>query len=132
MCSFFSLFVNILFEKLEVNCCLCYVMFLDTQSNLLKCLQIFYNALHLPYLISIFFEIKKKKQIQFFYLKLFIYLFITHMLDTTKKESTSEDHMPSQKFKYCRKRLLARAYGPRRPSYLHLSLKEILRPYLRK
>ena len=23
--------------------------------------------------------------------------------------------MPSQKFKYCRKRLLARAYGPRRP-----------------
>ena len=48
------------------------------------------------------------------------------------KESTSEDHMPSQKFKYRRKRLLARAYGPRRPSYLHLSLKEILRPYLRK
>ena len=26
--------------------------------------------------------------------------------------------MPSPKFKYCRKRLLARAYGPRRPSYV--------------
>ena len=32
---------------------------------------------------------------------------------TTKKESISKDHMPSQKFKYRRKRLLARAYGPR-------------------
>ena len=52
--------------------------------------------------------------------------------NTTRKESTSEDHMPSQKFKYRRKRLLARAYGPRRPLYLHLSLKEILRPYPRK
>ena len=51
---------------------------------------------------------------------------------TTRKESTSKDHMPSQKFKYRRKRLLVMAYGPRRPSYLHLSLKEILRPYLRK
>ena len=45
---------------------------------------------------------------------------------TTRKESTSKDHMPSQKFKYRRKRLLVMAYGPRRPSYLHLSLKEIL------
>ena len=51
---------------------------------------------------------------------------------TTRKESTSKDHMPSQKFKYRRKRLLVMAYGPRRPSYLHLSLKEILWPYLRK
>ena len=51
---------------------------------------------------------------------------------TTRKESTSEDKMPSQKFKYRRKRLLARTYGPRRPSYLFLLLKEILRPYLHK
>ena len=29
----------------------------------------------------------------------------------TRKESTSEGKMPSQKFKYCRKKLLARAYG---------------------
>ena len=52
--------------------------------------------------------------------------------DTTKKESTSEAKMPSQKFKYRRKRLLARAYGPRRPSYLLWLLKEILRLCLRK
>ena len=51
---------------------------------------------------------------------------------TTRKESTSEGKMHPQKFKYNRKRLLARAYGPQRPSYLLLLLKEILRPYLRK
>ena len=50
---------------------------------------------------------------------------------TTKKES-SEGKMPSQKFKYRRKRLLARACDPRRPSYLFLLLNEILRPCLRK
>ena len=52
--------------------------------------------------------------------------------DTTKKESINEVKIPSQKFKYRRKRLLARVYNPRRPSYLLLLLKEILRPYLRK
>ena len=51
---------------------------------------------------------------------------------TTRKESTSEAQIPSQKFKYRRKRLLARVYDPRRPSYLLLLLKDILRPYLRK
>ena len=53
-------------------------------------------------------------------------------ITTTRKESTSEGKMPSQKFKYRRKRLLARVYGPRRPSYLFLLLKEILRPCLHK
>ena len=32
--------------------------------------------------------------------------------NTTRKESTSEGKMPSQKFEYPRKRLLARAYYP--------------------
>ena len=61
----------------------------------------------------------------------FIYLNLSKIF-TTRKESTSEDKIPSQKFKYCRKRLLARAYVPRRPSYLLLLQKEILRPYLCK
>ena len=57
---------------------------------------------------------------------------VEETLYTTKKESTSKGHMPSQKFKYRRKRLLARAYDPRKLSYLLLLLKEILRPYLHK
>ena len=61
----------------------------------------------------------------------FIYLNLSKIF-TTRKESTSEDKIPSQKFKYCRKRLLARAYVPRRPQYLLLLQKEILRPYLCK
>ena len=44
---------------------------------------------------------------------------------TKRKESTSEGKMPSQKFKYRCKMLLARAYGPRRSLYLLLLLKEI-------
>ena len=49
---------------------------------------------------------------------------------TTRRESISDGKMPSQKFKYHRKRLLARACGPWRPLYLLLLLKEILRPCL--
>ena len=79
MCSFFSLFVNILFDKLEVNCCLCYVTFLDTQSNLLKCLQIFYIALHLPYLISIFFKIKKKNKFNFIFKIIYLSIHYSHV-----------------------------------------------------
>ena len=75
MCSFFSLFVNILFDKLEVNC---YVMFLDTQSNFLKCLQIFYIALCLPYLISIFFKMKKKK-FSFIYKIIYLSIHYSHV-----------------------------------------------------
>ena len=59
-------------------------------------------------------------------------LFLNGYGCTTRKESINEDKMPSQKFKYRRKRLLAIAYDPRRPSYLLLFLKEILRPYLHK
>ena len=47
-------------------------------SNCLKYLRIFYVILHLPYLISVFFEIFKKTNSNFC-LKLFIYLFIFHI-----------------------------------------------------
>ena len=57
---------------------------------------------------------------------------LLELSSTERKESTSEGKMHSQKFKYRHKRLLARACGPRRPSYLFLLLKEILRPCLRK
>ena len=59
-------------------------------------------------------------------------LFLNGYGCTTRKESINEDKMPSQKFKYRHKRLLARACSPRRLSYLFLLLKEILRPCLRK
>ena len=59
-------------------------------------------------------------------------LFLNGYGCTTRKESINEDKMPSQKFKYRHKRLLARACSPRRSSYLFLLLKEILRPCLRK
>ena len=49
-------------------------------GNCFKCLQIFYVILHLPYLISVFFEIFKKTN-SVLCLKLFIYLFIFHILD---------------------------------------------------
>ena len=47
-------------------------------------------------------------------------------ISITRKESISEGNIPSQKFKYCGKRLLVRACGPRTPLYLLLLLKEIL------
>ena len=49
-------------------------------DNFFKCLRIFYVILHLPYLISVFFETFKKTN-SILCLKLFIYLFIFHMLD---------------------------------------------------
>ena len=49
-------------------------------SNCFKCLQISDITLHLPYLISIFLKIFKKKN-SILCLKLFIYLFIIQILD---------------------------------------------------
>ena len=49
-------------------------------GNCFKCLRIFYVILHLPYLISVFFDVFKKTN-SILCLKLFIYLFIFHILD---------------------------------------------------
>ena len=54
-------------------------MFLDTQSNSLKCLQIFYIALRLPYLISIFFKMKKKKKFNFIYKIIYLSIHYSHV-----------------------------------------------------
>ena len=49
-------------------------------SNCFQCLRIFYIIFHPLYFISVFLEIFKKTN-SIFCLKLFIYLFIFHMLD---------------------------------------------------
>ena len=48
-----------------------------------KCLRIFYIVFHLLYFINMFFDIFKKTN-SIFSLKLFIYLFIFHMLTLTQ------------------------------------------------
>ena len=124
MCSFFSLFVNILFEKLEVNC---YVMFLDAQSNSLKCLQIFYIALRLPYLISIFFKIKKKNKFNFIYKIIYLSIHYSHV--GLNSESINKIFLFSKKkkistffqfFKYCFDKLLHTVSGL--PIYIYINI----------
>ena len=53
---------------------------LRCMSDCIKCLLIFYIALHISYFINVFFE-NFKKASSILCLKLFIYLIIFHMLD---------------------------------------------------
>ena len=81
-------------------------MFLDTQSNFLKCLQIFYIALRLPYLISIFFKMKKKK-LNFIYKIIYLSIHYSHVglnsesIDTILLFSKKKNSTFFQCFEYC-------------------------------